>query len=741
MKPVADKNATLRPDDRRKLIETFRRLKTEADERMLPGDYRHIRSLLRSLGSRTSAREPSAADFPPLLRAMKTALVAAGEGRAGRDTIIACLLTAEVTDEDTLKQVEDRLDGDVCRLLRGWLRTKGLYAKTHGTESENFGGLLLSLAEDVRVVLMMIFDRLALMRHLGEAKASEQKTKTAEETSWLYAPLAHKLGLYQIKSELEDLALKYLDGEAYYHIKEKLNATKRARDEYMERFMKPIAEMLDEAGLAYHMKGRTKSIHSIWLKMKKQRCDFEGVYDLFAIRIILDVPRDKEKAACWQVYSLITDRYKPNPKRLRDWLSIPKSNGYESLHITVMGPEGKWVEVQIRTERMDDVAEHGLAAHWRYKGVKSGSGGIETWLADMREALETTDKRKAMDQIHTSLKTDEVYVFSPKGDLYKLPQGATVLDFAYAIHTNVGNRCIGARISGKNASIRQVQQSGDQVSILTSPSQTPKRAWTDFVVTGRARAKIRQSIKELELKEGALAREQLERTFRNRKIQLDQNILHQTIVRLGYKEITLFYKDLADGHLTIDTVLEAYALRRQIDEGQLEKTEVHSADEFSPTSAEHSTSKDDVLVIDRNLKGLDYSLAKCCNPVYGDDVFGFVTRMGGIKIHRTTCPNAPMLRQRFGYRIVKARWAGGESAGTGMYAVVLHIVGNDDLGVVNNISSIISKEEKINMRAFNIEANDGLFTGSLTLMISDTTALERLIKKLKAVKGVKNVMR
>jgi GTP pyrophosphokinase len=629
----------------------------------------------------------------------------------------------------------------VGRILYGLTRVKSLYLKSHGTESENFSGLLLSLAEDVRVILIMIFDRLVLMRFLDGPDESEYRTEVAEETAWLYAPLAHKLGLYQIKSELEDLSLKFLEPEAYYHIKDKLNATKRAREEYMQRFMSPIEQMLNDSGFSYHMKGRTKSIHSIWQKMKKQHCDFEGVYDLFAIRIILDAPRDKEKSECWQVYSLITDKYKPNPKRLRDWLSIPKSNGYESLHITVMGPEGKWVEVQIRTERMDDVAEHGLAAHWRYKGVKSGDSGIESWLSDMREALEATDKRKVMDQIHTSLKTDEVYVFSPKGDLYKLPQGSTVLDFAYAIHTNVGNHCIGAKISGKNASIRQLLQSGDQVSILTSPSQTPKRAWAEFVATGRARAKIRQSIKELELKEGALAREQLERTFRNRKLQLDQNILHQTIGRLGYKEITLFYKDLADGRLSMETVLEAYILRRQIDEGLVEKNEVHSADEFLQSVTDTSGSKDDVLVIDRNLKGLDYSLAKCCNPVYGDDIFGFVTRMGGIKIHRKACPNAVRLRERFGYRIVKARWAGEESGNKGMYPVLLRIVGNDSLGVVNNISSIISKEERINMRSFNIEVNDGLFTGSLTLMITDTTALERLVKKIKAVKGVKNVMR
>ena len=722
-------------------LQLYRELRKTVADRMQQNDFRLTRTIFANIAERKGHVNSVTYGINPFTRALKTAIIAARDGGVGRDTVLACLLSSEVSDDESIKLVQDKLGGDVGRILHGLTRVKSLYLKSHGTESENFSGLLLSLAEDVRVILIMIFDRLVLMRFLDGPDESEYRTEVAEETAWLYAPLAHKLGLYQIKSELEDLSLKFLEPEAYYHIKDKLNATKRAREEYMQRFMSPIEQMLNDSGFSYHMKGRTKSIHSIWQKMKKQHCDFEGVYDLFAIRIILDAPRDKEKSECWQVYSLITDKYKPNPKRLRDWLSIPKSNGYESLHITVMGPEGKWVEVQIRTERMDDVAEHGLAAHWRYKGVKSGDSGIESWLSDMREALEATDKRKVMDQIHTSLKTDEVYVFSPKGDLYKLPQGSTVLDFAYAVHTNVGNHCIGAKISGKNASIRQLLQSGDQVSILTSPSQTPKRAWAEFVATGRARAKIRQSIRELELKEGALAREQLERTFRNRKLQLDQNILHQTIGRLGYKEITLFYKDLADGRLSMETVLEAYILRRQIDEGLVEKNEVHSADEFLQSVTDTSGSKDDVLVIDRNLKGLDYSLAKCCNPVYGDDIFGFVTRMGGIKIHRKACPNAVRLRERFGYRIVKARWAGEESGNKGMYPVLLRIVGNDSLGVVNNISSIISKEERINMRSFNIEVNDGLFTGSLTLMITDTTALERLIKKIKAVKGVKNVMR
>ena len=400
--------------------------------------------------------------------------------------------------------------------------------------------------------------------------------------------------------------------------------------------------------------------------------------------------------------------------------------------------------MQIRSERLDEVAEHGLDAHWRYKGIKAEQSGIENWLSDIRNALEAGgDNMRMMDQLRSNLKTDEIYVFTPKGDLHKLPNGATVLDFAYSIHTNIGNHCIGGIVNNRNASMRRHLSSGDQVSILTSQNQTPKMAWQDIVVTSRAKAKIRQSVRELDLKEGAIAREQIERTFKNRKIDYEQDILHQTIKKLGYKEIILFYKDLASGHLDMENVINAYQHQYLKDNNQLEKAEIHSAEEFTtPHDAESTANKnDDVLIIDRNLKGLDFTLAKCCNPIYGDDIFGFVTRGNGIKIHRRSCPNAPILRERFGYRIVKAQWAGESATSSNVYPITLHIVGNDDLGVVNNISSIVSKEEKINMRSFSIDTNDGLFSGMLTLMISNAAALERLLKKLKTVKGVKNVTR
>ena len=592
----------------------------------------------------------------------------------------------------------------------------------------------------MRVILIMIANRVNIMRKIKDTSNKEAQLKVSEEAAYLYAPLAHKLGLYKLKSELEDLSLKYMEHDAYYLIKEKLNATKQSRDEYIARFIKPIEDKLNAAGLKFHMKGRTKSIHSIWQKMKKQKCGVEGIYDLFAIRIILDSPLEKEKMECWQVYSIITDMYQPNPKRLRDWLSIPKSNGYESLHITVLGPENKWVEVQIRTERMDEIAERGLAAHWRYKGIKNGETGVDDWLNSIRNALENNDDMQLMDQFKMDLYEDEVFAFTPKGDLFKFPKGASVLDFAYAIHTNVGNKCIGARINEKNVPLRQQLHSGDQVEILTSNNQTPKQDWLNFVVTSKAKTKIRQTLKEMQAKQSNFAKELLERKFRNRKIEYDEPTMMHVIKRMGFKIVTDFYKSIADETLDVNEIIENYLKEQKYETGQAEHTPAPSAENYNQLSeAEIKTrSNDDVLVIDQNLKGLDFTLSKCCQPIYGDDVFGFVTINGGINIHRCDCPNANELRKRFGYRIVKARWAGKRGS---QYPITLKVIGNDDLGIVNNITSIISKEEKISLRSISIDSNDGLFSGTLTVMLDDTAKLEALIKKLKTIKGVKQVTR
>lgn len=675
----------------------------------------------------------------PVLKALMTAKVAVGDIGLRRDSLLAIMLYESVLrgHYDTTLARKDFGEG-VATILQGLVRVQELYSKTPIVESENFRNLLLSFAEDMRVVLIMIADRVCLMRQIRDTPNKEAQHEVAEEASYLYAPLAHKLGLYQLKSELEDLSLKYLEHDAYYLIKEKLNATKRSRDAYIERFIGPVSKHLTEAGLKFHIKGRTKSIHSIWQKMKKQKCGVDGIYDLFAIRIILDSPLEKEKMQCWQAYSIVTDMYQPNPKRLRDWISVPKSNGYECLHITVLGPEQKWVEVQVRTERMDEVAEHGLAAHWRYKGVKADGGGMEEWLASIRTALEAGDNLEVMDQFKLDLYEDEVYAFTPKGDLLKFPKGATVLDFAYHIHSRVGDTCVGGKVNGKNVSFRTPLHSGDTVEILTASNQTPKPEWLRILVTSRARAKLRLSLKETRQKQGLYAKELLERRLKNKKLDYDEATVAHLIRKMGFKEQSDFYHQIAEGRLDPTRVLDEY--QALVDQSQVKEREAESAENFEyahPATTEVKKN-DDVLIIDKSLKGIDFSLARCCHPIYGDKVFGFVTVNGGIKIHRADCPNAAEMQRRFGYRIVRAQWSG---KGSSHYDITLRVIGNDDIGIVSNITNIISKDEKIVMRSINIDSHDGLFSGNLVVQLDDKSKLNLLIKKLRTVKGVKQVIR
>jgi len=671
----------------------------------------------------------------PIVTALETARICVDEIGLRREAVIATLLWA--CHVDNYEEIIAKYGETVEHIVHGLFKIQHLYDKNPVIESDNFRNLLLSFAEDMRVILIMIADRVCVMRLIRDTPNKEAQHEVSEEASYLYAPLAHKLGLYTLKSELEDLSLKYLEHDAYYMIKEKLNATKQSRDAYIERFIGPIRERLESVGLKFHMKGRTKSIHSIWQKMKKQQCGFEGIYDLFAIRIILDAPLDKEKQQCWQVYSIITDMYQPNPKRLRDWLSVPKSNGYESLHITVLGPENKWVEVQIRTERMDDIAEHGLAAHWRYKGIKSG-GQMDEWLANIRAALEAGDNLQVMDQFKMSLQPDDIYVFTPRGDLFKFPARSTVLDFAYRIHSNIGNTCVGGKVNGKVVPMRQELHSGDTVEVLTQSNQKPKHDWLSIAVTPKAKSKIRLALKETQQKDGLYAKELLERRFKNKHIEAEESVMAHLVKKMGFKEVSDFYKQIADGKLDPNDIIAKYIeVRDHIDSKDRETV---SADQFNYESPEEERTheSDDVLTIDQNLKGIDYQLAPCCHPIYGDPIFGFVTTGGGIKIHRQDCPNAPEMRRRFGYRIVKARWAG---KGSSKYAITLRVVGHDDIGIVSNITNIISKDEKIVMRSINIDSHDGLFSGNLTIQVEDIARLNQLVKKLKAVKGVKQVER
>ena len=728
-------------EERRELGEITQRLKALVADEISEEDEAKVRKQLEEEIDGNKIRRDVFGQNPILL-SFQTAELEVNEIGMKRDCVLAILLyNSVICGNMTVEDAEKMFGKSVAQIIHGLVRIHELYTTRPVIESENFRSLLLSFAEDMRVVLIMIADRVNLMRQIRDTQNTEAKTRAAEEASYLYAPLAHKLGLYKLKSELEDLSLKYLEHDAYYMIKENLNATKRSRDAYIEKFIAPLGEKLAGMGIKCHIKGRTKSIHSIWQKMKKQKCGFNGIYDLFAIRIIIDSPLSEEKMQCWQAYSLITDMYQPNPKRLRDWLSVPKSNGYESLHITVLGPENKWVEVQIRTERMDEIAEKGLAAHWRYKGIKSESG-LDDWLKNIRAALENNDNLQLMDQFKMDLYEDEVFVFTPKGDLLKFPKGATILDFAYHIHSGVGNKCVGGKINGKNVPIREVLHSGDTVEILTQSNQTPKADWTNIVKTGRARAKIRQSLKELQIKDGLYAKEILERKFRNRKVEMEDSVMSHLVKRLGFKEMSDFYRQIVDEKLDANDIVDKYIEERDHEANLKYAGVVRSAEGFSlggqNAEGRGFRSLDDELVIGQNLKGVDFSLAKCCNPIYGDPIFGFVTVSGGIKVHCQNCPNAPEMRKRFGYRIVKARWSG---KGQSKYQISLRIVGNDDIGIVNNITNIISKEEKIVMRSINIDSHDGLFSGNLDVLIDDTLKLEALLKKLRTVRGVKSVER
>ena len=730
-------------DEKLQLGEIATRLRKLMGDSLKPEDESNLRQQLEAeISDNKISRDIFGLN--PILLSFQTAELELEEIGMKRECVLAIMLYNSIISGNlSLERTEQLFGKSVAQIIHGLVRIHELYTKTPVIESENFRNLLLSFAEDMRVILIMITDRVNLMRQIRDTDNTEAKLRVAEEASYLYAPLAHKLGLYKLKSELEDLSLKYLEHDAYYMIKDKLNATKRSRDAYIEKFITPIDEKLKQMGIKCHIKGRTKSIHSIWQKMKKQQCGFEGIYDLFAIRIIIDSPYDQEKMLCWQTYSLITDMYQPNPKRLRDWLSVPKSNGYESLHITVLGPEQKWVEVQIRTERMDEIAERGLAAHWRYKGIK-GESGLDEWLNNIRTALENSDDMQLMDQFKMDLYEDEVFVFTPKGDLLKFPKGATILDFAYHIHSGVGNKCVGGKINGRNVPIREPLRSGDTVEILTQNNQTPKRDWLNIVQTSRGKAKVRQALKETQVKDGLFAKEILERRFKNRKVDVEESIMSHLIKRMGFKETSDFYKQIVDNKLDANDVVDRYIEERDRELTQKMAGVVRSAEEFSIDAQSgqavsyNNIGNDDELVIDQNLKGVDYSLAQCCHPIYGDPIFGFVTVSGGIKIHCQNCPNAPELRKRFGYRIVKARWSG---KGQSQYNITLRIVGNDDLGIVNNITSIISKEEKIVMKSINIDSHDGLFSGNLNVLVDDTSKLESLLKKLRTVKGVKSVAR
>ena len=659
-------------------------------------------------------------------------------GLKGNSIIPIILLTPHKKNIISLVEIEQKFDAETAKVVKGLIKIEGITSSYESIVSDNYINLLITLAEDIRVILIRVARALYLLRNI-EKHDNKVQLHLTRKVKHVYAPLAHKLGLYKIKLEMDDRCLLHADKDTYNFIVNKLKDSEEVRDKFISDFIAPIQEKLKGTDLKYDIKGRVKSISSIENKLRKQKIEFESIYDIFAIRLILDSPLDKEKADCWQAYSIVSDLYTPNPKRLKDWLSIPKSNGYESLHTTVMGPEHKWVEVQVRSRRMDEIAERGLAAHWKYKGVKSQSR-LDDWLTNLREVLENKNIEDAdkINDFKLDLYEEEIYVFTPKGDLQKLPAGATILDFAFSVHSKIGCSCVSGKVNGRNVPIKYKLNNGDQVEIITSNNQKPKQDWLNFVHTSKAKNRIRQSLKEEANKQVELAKELLKRRFKNRKIDFNESILMKTVKKYGFKHLTDFYVQIAEEKIDVNNFLDLYL---QIDKKETENHEtftvISAGNYVAPIIEEDVISTKDELILDKNLTGIHYSLAKCCAPIFGDDVFGFVSTKG-IKIHRKTCPNAQDMLERFPYRVHPARWSGVSNSN---YSVVLRIVGTDDIGIMNNITSVISKDSNVSIRSISVDSDDGVFDGHITVKLNDKDKLNQLIKKLQGVKGVKTVQR
>lgn len=721
------------------LLSLCRNLLRYSREIIQPNDIKIVRKIITD-GIAENHYRRDKYGINPTIRNLNTAVLLCEAIGADRNMIIAILLYNLCKSEFiSPADLQKELGEDITHLITGLLKVSKLYQKQSITQSDNFRNLLLTFAEDIRVIIIMIVDRLGIMRMINHHPNEKFVKEVSYEALYLYSPLAHRLGLYLIKSELEDLSLKYTNRETYTQIARKLNESKKNRDEYIANFIEPIKKRLTEYGLNFEIKGRTKSIYSIWNKIKKQNTDLEHIYDLFAIRIIIDSPIEKEKADCWVAYSIIVDMYKSNPSRMKDWLTIPKSNGYESLHTTVYGPDNKWVEVQIRSTRMDKIAEKGLAAHWIYKGEKSETN-LDTWMNNVRDILETAESGpfELMKGVKMDIYNKEVFVFTPKGDLYRLPLGSTLLDFAFQVHSNLGCKCTGGKVDGKNQKLTYKIKSGDTIEILTSNNQQPKLDWLNFVVTSKARNKIKQAVNEINNKAAILGKEMLQRRFKNRKIEVEEAILMKLIKKGGYKTSTDFFDDIANEKLDINQVIDSYLELENKDTTTLQPHRTAENFILMPTEEQSDSSKSDVLVIGDDIKGINYKLAKCCNPIYGDKIIGFVSTEGAIKIHRDDCPNAKHLCERYPYRKIETRWSGKLGS---QYAVNLKIIGQDDIGIVTSISSIISKEDSATLRNISIDSHDGLFQGFVVVGIKDKQSLNELIKKIKGVKGVKDVQR
>ena len=712
------------------LIELLERQKGSVDRNSLEKAF--------ELLQRCTTSEKDPADNSVVLSAIETAAIAVEEMGLGGSSVKSIFLTIPVQENKiSLNDVKSHFGTSVSTITEGLLKISDIGQTTSASQAENYRKLLLNLASDVRVILIRLAEKLQIMRNLKQLPL-ESQLKISSEASFLYAPLAHRLGLYIIKSEMEDLALKYTDRKTYNSIAHKLDETMRARKKFIDSFIQPIENELKKHSFDFEIKGRPKSIHSIWNKMIKKNVEFEDIYDLFAIRIILNSELQHEKSDCWQVYSLVTDIYQPNPLRLRDWISVPKTNGYESLHTTVIGPDGKWVEVQIRTSRMNEIAEKGFAAHWKYKGLETEQG-LDEWLLKIRDILEApeTDAVDFIDDFKLSLYSKEIFVFTPKGDLKKFPQGATVLDYAYDIHSDVGDACTGAKVNGKAVPIRFPLNNGDKVEIITSKNQTPKLDWLNVVVTSKAKAKIRHKLNEEKVKEAENGKEILKRRFKNWKINFTDDVIRKLMKKYRqrnaqdlYYLVSLEKIDLAEikEYLSVPETSET-TITKPAEEELLVQEETKTP----------SSRKDDYLIIDEQVANIDYKLAKCCNPIFGDEIFGFVTVSEGIKIHRTNCPNAAQLVSKYNYRIVKTKWK--KTSVESSFPAEIKITAEDITGILNDISEEISKDSKIHLRGINLDTDKGMIEGRIKLMVKDLQHLDSLIARLSGIKGIFKVTR
>ncbi len=727
--------------ERKFVISAFRELRIALADDLSYPEIRRIEDIIKG-GIAAGKAHRDKYGINPSVRHLNTALLLSRYVGADRNMIIATLLYQICSDDYfSLEDVKAEFGDDVRSIIHGLKNVADLYKKQTTQRDENFSKLMMAFAENIRVIIIMIVDRLALMKAINHHPNQKFVFDIASESLYLYAPLAHRLGLYKIKSELEDMSLKYTNRDLYTQIAHKLNESKQERDKYIAEFIAPIKKKLEDDGFKFEIKGRTKSIYSIWNKMRKQNAELKDIYDLFAIRIIIDTPLKNERSDCWKAFAIVTDMFKPNPSRLKDWISIPKSNGYESLHTTVTGPGQRWVEVQIRTQRMDEIAEKGLAAHFKYKGVKSEKS-LDDWMANVRDLLETSgkDTPEIMKKMNMDVYDKEVFIFTPKGDLFRLPLGATILDFAFAIHSKIGCTCIGGKVNCKTHKINYELKNGDTVEVLTSSTQQPKQQWLSIVTTSKAKNKIRQSLNEISNRSAEFAKELLQRRFKNRKIEIEEAILTKVIKRLGYKTATDFYNEISSEKLDIGQIVDSYvALKEKEDETQ-QIASSRSAQEFvMQPPALSSSESSDVVIIGEGIKGINFKLSKCCMPIQGDDIMGFIASDGAIKIHKRGCPNARHLMNRYPYRTIKAAWS--EIVGGNQFAVPLSIIGNDDIGIVNNITSLITKEKSVSLRSIAIDSNDGLFQGRLVVGVNDTVSLNNLIKKITAIKGVKDVRR